>query len=209
MTPTFDPFPHLVLTGLWDHDLLAAAHAEFDWAVAPTAWQTYDNQHELKRAARFASGGPACQVIGATLASPDWCQYLSDAFHIPGLTFDDLGGGLHWITEGGHLDMHVDFNQHPNGRHRRLNCLVYLNKETDPSGDLLLSWGYADAPDPVRIPAKANTTVIFETSDTSWHGHPTPLTGPDRRSLAAYYYTETAPETATWPHDTIFLNGGL
>jgi hypothetical protein len=34
-----------------------------------------------------------------------------------------------------------------------------------------------------------NTTVIFETSSRSWHGHPEPIVGDHlRKSLACYFY---------------------
>jgi hypothetical protein len=50
--------------------------------------------------------------------------------------------------------------------------------------------------------------VIFSTTDTSYHGHPTPLACPPgrtRKSASFYYYTNGRPEAAgTTPHDTIF-----
>src|SRR6266436_1022806 len=40
------------------------------------------------------------------------------------------GGGLHQIEAGGFLKVHADFNVHPKLKlDRRLNMLVYLNKD--------------------------------------------------------------------------------
>jgi hypothetical protein len=40
-----------------------------------------------------------------------------------------FGAGLHCIPRKGFLNMHVDFNAHPKGWHRRVNVLIYLNEE--------------------------------------------------------------------------------
>jgi len=207
---TVDPFPHVVMNGLWDSTLLRTARSEFD-LVPDGAWQVFDNDHERKRGVPFSGGGAACRLVGERLASPEWCKLLSDLFGVPDLMFDDLGGGLHDIRPGGFLDVHVDFNRHPNGRYRRINCLVYLNDDPDPSGNLELRAGpWDESHESVSIPAKLNSTVAFLTSETSWHGHPIPLAGAaSRRSLAAYYYTETPPDgDLAEPHSTIFPGPG-
>ena len=55
---------------------------------------------------------------------------VEDAVGITGLFLDDerFGAGLHCIPRGGFLKMHVDFNKHPKGWHRRANVLIYLNE---------------------------------------------------------------------------------
>ena len=41
-----------------------------------------------------------------------------------------IGGGLHEIKRGGVLKIHADFNKHKlTGLDRRVNVLIYLNKE--------------------------------------------------------------------------------
>ena len=53
-----------------------------------------------------------------------------------------------------------------------------------------------------------NRTVVFSTTDFSYHGHPTPLACPEgrsRKSVSFYYYTNGRPdEERSAPHDTIF-----
>ena len=60
-----------------------------------------------------------------------------------------------------------------------------------------------------RILPIFNRTVVFSTSDTSYHGHPHPLTSPPgvtRKSVSLYYYTAGRPaDERSAPHDTIFV----
>jgi hypothetical protein len=55
---------------------------------------------------------------------------------------------------------------------------------------------------------KFNRVVIFTTTETSFHGHPEPLSCPEhmsRKSLALYYYTNGRPEEVQGDHhSTIF-----
>ena len=64
--------------------------------------------------------------------------------------------------------------------------LVFLNPDWEKS------WGgalYLGDKRQVEILPLLNTTVIFETSATSWHGHPDPIIGQRlRKSLACYFY---------------------
>ena len=59
-----------------------------------------------------------------------------------------------------------------------------------------------------RVLPVFNRCVVFSTTETSYHGHPDPLTCPDnraRRSLATYYYTNGRPERELADqHTTIF-----
>jgi hypothetical protein len=113
---------------------------------------------------------------------------------------------LHRIPPGGFLDMHVDFNQHPDGRYRRLNCLLFLNDDPHWSGNLVLGGPTGGA---IDVCPTMDTLVVFVTRDDTWHGHPAPYRGhEDRRSLAAYYYTsEPPPEGVSPAHSTIFQEG--
>ena len=65
---------------------------------------------------------------------------------------------------------------------------------------------------PVRtIMPYFNRTVVFSTTDSSFHGHPHPLTCPagvSRKSVSLYYYSNGRPDAEkSSPHDTIFLPG--
>ena len=64
------------------------------------------------------------------LNSDRMIQYLQNLTGIEGLQADDfnMGGGIHKIQQGGHLNIHADFNIHKKTRkYRRLNLLLYMN----------------------------------------------------------------------------------
>ena len=92
--------------------------------------------------------------------------------------------------------MHTDFNTYYHKKYgkldRRINLLLYMNKDWDPSykGDLILinpNTGIMKRIEPIF-----NRCVIFNTTNKSIHGHPEPLNVPDdntyRKSIAVYYY---------------------
>ncbi len=106
---------------------------------------------------------------------------------------------------------HADFNVHPKLKlDRRLNMLIYLNKDwrEDYGGHLEL-WNRGGKECRKRILPIFNRTVVFSTTDTSFHGHPLPLTAPPgitRKSVSLYYYTAGRPaEERSTPHDTLFI----
>jgi hypothetical protein len=121
---------------------------------------------------------------------------------------DLIGGGLHQITRGGFLDVHIDFNLHPRTKqHRRLNLLHYLNEnwKNEYEGHLEL-WDMKKDQCIERVAPILNRAVLFETNEVSYHGHPRPLMCPpemSRRSAAVYYYTEQR-EFAAPEHNTVY-----
>ncbi len=131
--------------------------------------------------------------------SPEMCRYIQDITDIESVVADDdlFGGGLHEIRRGGYLRVHTDFNYHPTtGLNRRLNLLLYLNPvwKDEWNGHIEL-WNEAISRPYVKLQPIANRVLLFETTEVSYHGHPSPLlTPPDfhRRSMAVYYYS-------SWP----------
>ena len=108
------------------------------------------------------------------------------------------GAGLHEIKTGGFLKIHSDFNLHPELKlNRRLNLLIYLNKDWKQEwGGHLELWDRDMKSCKVKIPPVFNKMVIFNTTDFSFHGHPEPLNCPNnvtRKSIALYYYTNGRP----------------
>ena len=111
-----------------------------------------------------------------------------------------LGGGIHSTVNQGFLKMHADFNWHTHLKlYRRLNLLIYLNKDWDESwgGALkLASLGNSGLEVGKVIMPDFNKTVIFTTTNSSYHGHPEPMNlpgGRTRNSLALYYYLSSKP----------------
>lgn len=185
-----EPFPHVVIDGWWDEERLTQVVAEIP-SPEHSGWRRFGNAQEAKFEGPPAMWGPATvdMVEAMRARTPE----LEAAFGIPGLHMETIGGGYHLIPPGGYLAVHTDFNRSPRTQlYRRLNMLVYLNDEwTDDDGGQLELW---DAERPVAsIAPEFNRTVVFETSDRSWHGHPRP-TRRWRASVAAYFFTPTAPE---------------
>jgi len=148
--------------------------------------------------------------LNEALASHEFLDLMSYVFDIPHLLADEelWGGGMHQTGARGRLDVHVDFNYiEPRRLHRRLNILIYFNKEwrKEWGGNIEL-WDKGVKVCHHSFAPILNRCVVFETSDISFHGV-TPVTCPDnvsRKSFAAYYYTTEAPRRTCESHSTIF-----
>jgi hypothetical protein len=81
---------------------------------------------------------------------------------------------------------------------RRLNVLIYLNKDWEESyGGHLQLWDKDMKYCKKKYLPKFNSMVVFGTTDFSNHGHPDALTCPDdrsRKSIATYYYSNGRPK---------------
>jgi hypothetical protein len=196
------PFPHAVIDGLWDDDLLHACRKEF-YGVDPSQWRTYADPEERGKRALDDPGqwGPAVHAFFRT-ANEDLTAGIMRLTGIEDLTADPLGGGMHETGQGGRLGMHRDFNYHPDGRVRRVNLLTYLNPVWD------CAWGgclYLGLDRSVVVEPVFNRTVLFECGPESWHGHPDPVIGQHlRQSLATYYYTPPGSLDLGDAHTTIY-----
>jgi Rps23 Pro-64 3,4-dihydroxylase Tpa1-like proline 4-hydroxylase len=139
------------------------------------------------------------------LNSGDFLRCLSEITGIQGIIPDPYltGGGFNKINRGGTLAIHADGNWHDlMAVHRRLNLIIYLNKNWLPEwGGNLELWSNKDSrPDKCEkeIEPYFNRLVLFKTDDYSFHGHPKQLNCPEnvsRKSLILYYYTSTRPST--------------
>ena len=206
------PFPHVVFDDFFDPELLDLVLAEFPKPGA-IRWQRFDNQHEIKLAsASEASFGPATRLLLYHLNSATFLEFLSSVTGIKNLIPDPgfAGGGLHQIVPGGKLGIHVDFNKHQDyGLDRRLNLLLYLNKDwREEYGGHLELWDRDMTQCAARVLPVFNRVMVFGTTDFTYHGHPDPLRCPDhmtRKSLALYYFSNGRPaEEITGEHSTVF-----
>jgi Rps23 Pro-64 3,4-dihydroxylase Tpa1-like proline 4-hydroxylase len=192
-----EPFPHVVLDNFLAADRLSDALAEFP-GPDTTTWKQYRhfNAQKLGKAER-ASFPPTIGAIIDTLNGARFLTFLSALTGIRALLPDAAleGGGMHQSLPGGFLNVHADFTAHPSHEdwRRRVNVLVYLNEDWQPSygGDLEL-WSTDMSRCVKSVAPIFNRCVVFNTDKTSFHGHPRPLACPPgrtRRSLATYYYT--------------------
>ena len=150
--------------------------------------------------------------------SKPFLQVMTDLTGIQDLIADEtlFGGGTHENLDGQYLDAHIDFNiDERRMLHRRMNLLIYLNKEWEES------WGgsielHSDARHPETDEIKGflpifNRAVLFETSEYSWHGFPVIRLPEDkknlsRKSFSIYLYTKDRPaEEVVAPHTTFYV----
>ena len=208
-----DPFPHIVIDGLFDDAQLDEVLADFP-RPQETRWMRFNSPTE-KKLGYYHEHSTITTRVRAFLDALNGFEmllFLEALTGMEGLIPDPYfgGGGLHQIEPGGFLKIHADFNVHPKLKiDRRSNMLVYLNKgwQEEWGGHLEL-WDPSMRECRQRIAPLFNRTVIFSTTDTSFHGHPQPLRTPDgvtRKSVSLYYYTAGRPEQERSPaHDTIF-----
>jgi Rps23 Pro-64 3,4-dihydroxylase Tpa1-like proline 4-hydroxylase len=198
---TAEPFPHCVIDDFAAPKTLRKILDEWPAQMLAKESATSIKMH----LSEFDKFGPTTQKFIQELNSGRFIQMLESLTGIDNLISDPylMGGGLHHINPGGYLNVHADFNWHPKLKAvRKINLLLYLNEDWTANGDLLLC--DTDYKVIKTIPPIFNRCVIFNTTSTSYHGHPEPLTGDrPRRSIALYYYrTEMKPK---WTHTTLYV----
>ena len=207
-----EPFPHIVIDNLFDNDLLEKVRDVFPRPDG-MEWRRFDNPEEKKLGFWHTCDiDPFLYDFLQAMNAPYMLGFLEQLTGIEGLIPDPYfgGAGLHQILPGGFLKVHVDFNVHPKlNLDRRLNMLVYLNREWQEEwGGQLELWNRDVSRCYEKILPVFNRTVIFNTSDSSYHGHPHPLRcpqGESRKSLSFYYYANGRPEDErSESHSTLF-----
>lgn len=203
------PYPHICIDNFLPMEIIENVRADLD--SLPDAQRSFETDQE-----RFKSQYNPDRL-------PDYSRHLFQAFNsrpfimfleemtgIKGLIPDPyfMGAGIHKTLNGGHLDIHADFNVHTYMRvERRLNVLIYLNPPWQEEwGGCFEIW---DKPMKNKVASFApteNRMVCFSTGSDTWHGNPVPVNHPDelpRQSIALYYYTATWDDTRV-EHTTIF-----
>jgi hypothetical protein len=197
-----DPFRHCVIDDLWSAELLSRVREEFP-AAQDQDWIVYqDPEHEEKLEGPSVMFGAATRELVAAIEAAE--SGVREAFGLPPMVLSTEGGGYHQTNPGGGLAVHADFNRSEDGLYRRVNVIIYLNLPHElPAGGELELWDQAGPV--VTISPAFNRTVIFETSDASFHGHPRALRGSHpRRSFAAYFFTRDRPVNHSGDHSTVW-----
>lgn len=197
------PFPNISMDDFFDENLLNEVLGEFPSIDKLKEKLHYVNPNESKLATKGEYNlGPTTKQLVHFLNSQPFLEFLQALTGIEETLIPDPyleGGGYHEIKPGGYLKLHVDFHLHRKmNLNRRLNLLVYLNKDWEESyGGHFELWEKDMSKSVVKILPIFNRIAIFSTTGDSWHGHPDPLTCPEdrsRKSLALYYYTNGRPE---------------
>jgi Rps23 Pro-64 3,4-dihydroxylase Tpa1-like proline 4-hydroxylase len=197
------PFEHVVIPSFFSNDIAEMIHKEFpDVNDALYPWKHYHNPIEYKSTLNEFTNLPCIQKVYEYLQSENLVETLAKISGIEDLS-PDLhlhGAGLHASPRGGKNDLHLDYMIHPvTMKERRLNLIVFLNKEWDHvwGGNLEL-WDSECRKRTKVIKPEFNTAILFKTGLASYHGLPRPITGPEniwRKTLTNYYVSELRPET--------------
>ena len=192
------PYPFAFFDNFLTPEAAQAAMDAFP-GVKDEGWIHYVHVNEKKHGLnKMDMIPPDIQDVIRELNSETFVKNLSRLTGIPDLHPDPSleGGGLHQTKRGGFLNIHADFTVHPHKRNwrRRVNVLVYLNRDWKPEyrGELEL-WTRDMKQCAQKILPVFNRCAIFNTDDDSFHGLPEPIQCPEdmtRKSIALYYFTE-------------------
>ena len=211
---TAQPVPNFCIDNFLDpafaESVIAAYPSYGDAMKAGRSFSAVNERGKVQMTDASTFAEPVAE-LNRSLASPEFLELLSYVFDMPNLLADDqlVGGGIHQTGPRGHLDVHVDFNYiEDRALHRRLNILIYFNKDWKPEwGGNIELWDPEVKHCVHSFSPVFNRCVVFETNEISFHGV-TAVKCPEglsRKSFAAYYYTSEAP--AHWTgeaHSTIF-----
>ncbi|HVF64630.1 MAG TPA: 2OG-Fe(II) oxygenase [Casimicrobiaceae bacterium] len=212
------PYRHVAIDGFFTTPVAQSLLADFP----PFDKNKARNEvGEIGRKAVFEAVkgiSPFYATLYAYINSAPFLSAMSELTGIPDLIADEtlFGGGTHENLDGQGLDTHVDFNLDERRMlHRRLNLLVYLNKEWEDA------WGgaielhsnpwYPEADEVKSFLPLYNRALIFETNEYSWHGFKR-ITLPQgrrhlsRKSFSIYLYTKDRPiDEVVAPHTTFYV----
>ncbi len=211
---TNKPFPNISFQDFFNPTFLQGVLDEFP--NLKNEGTKFDNPNEKKNVSMGENlFGPNTKTLVHYLNSQPFLEFLSELTNIKNLIPDPyfVGGGYHETRPKGFLKIHADFNKHKlTNLDRRLNLLVYLNKDwKDEYGGHFELWNKEMTACVKKVKPDFNTIAIFSTTSTSYHGLPKPLMCPEgksRKSIALYYYTNGRPKNEInefkKSHGTIF-----
>jgi hypothetical protein len=193
---TAKPFKHIILDGLFSDDLLERVCDEIP-KIEDKTW-VRENDDNIKQ---FNHRSPVSLAKGASelvnlLHSAAFLYFLSEVTGVWELLPDPYlqGASYHVVPRGGFFQVHADRNTaYSTGLFRRLALMLYLNKgwKTEYGGQFEL-WNETGTQRVKSVEPIFNRCLIFEVTDTSYHGLPVPVAcppGQTRNSFAVYYHT--------------------
>jgi Rps23 Pro-64 3,4-dihydroxylase Tpa1-like proline 4-hydroxylase len=211
------PFRYVMFENFFPSDIAELIYSNYP-AIENGKWDgtTFLDQKNKFQKTQFDKGS-VMEKLFKELNSKEFLSWLQEVTEVGDeLLGDDelFGGGLHQSINSAFLNVHVDYNIHPATKfHRRLNVLVYMNKDWKEEYEGFLElWDLSDDKKVLlgKYAPNFNRCIIFETNEISFHGHPKPLKTPEgvnRKSIATYYYTKTRPEhEIATDHNTIYVN---
>ncbi|MBY8978134.1 2OG-Fe(II) oxygenase [Rhodobacteraceae bacterium NNCM2] len=204
-----EPYNHICLDNFLPEEVVERVRA--DLATLPDADSSFNRAQERLKTSYNPERLPLyTKNLFHAFNSRPFILFLEEMTGIKGLIPDPyyIGAGIHRVANGGHLDIHADFNLHGQMKlERRLNVLIYLNKDwREEYGGSFEIWDKEMTHKEASFVPIYNRMVCFSTGSDTFHGNPAPVNHPDgqdRLSIALYYYTATwSPERKA--HSTLF-----
>lgn len=204
-----EPYNHICIDNFLPDDVLRRVRA--DVASLPEAERSFDRSQEKLKTSYNPERLPVfTKNLFHAFNSRPFLLFLERLTDIPHLIPDPyfIGAGIHQVANGGHLDIHADFNHHKQmNLERRLNVLIYLNENwREEWGGSFEIWDREMTGKLKSFVPLYNRMVCFSTGSDTFHGNPEPVDHPEgenRLSIALYYYTATWDETRK-AHTTLF-----
>lgn len=203
------PYNHICIDDFFPPEVLRKVRT--DLGQLPDAEDSFDRAQERLKTSYIPERLPSyTKSLFYALNSRPFILFLETLTGIKGLIPDPyfVGAGIHKVANGGHLDIHADFNLHGQMKvERRLNVLIYLNEDwREEWGGSFEIWDKSMTRKEKSFVPIFNRMVCFSTASDTFHGNPETVNHPEgqpRLSIALYYYT------ATWDpsrksHTTLF-----
>ncbi len=203
------PYPHICIDNFLPPEVLDRCLQEISGINDPT--MQFSRAQENLKSSYIPERLPAyTKNLFYAFNSRPFIVFLEAMTGIKGLIPDPYfaGAGIHRVGNGGHLDIHADFNHHQQmNLERRLNVLIYLNYDWKEAwGGSFEIWDKAMTAKQRSFAPVFNRMVTFSTGSDTFHGNPERVNHPDgkpRQSIALYYYTATWDATRK-SHTTLF-----
>lgn len=204
-----EPYHHICVDDFLPAEILTRVRREVE--VLPGAEASFDRAQERLKTSYLPERLPDyTRSLFQAFNSRAFIGFLEEMTGIHGLIPDPyfIGAGIHCVANGGHLDIHADFNLHKIMKvERRLNVLVYLNPEWRAEwGGSFEIWDKKMENKVASFVPLFNRMVCFSTGSDTFHGNPEVVRNPNgdpRLSIALYYYTATWDSTRK-SHTTLF-----
>lgn len=211
------PFPCIQFDEFFNKEFLESVLAEFP-NLDKNAEDRYADANQLNKQtlSTYEKMLPNSRLLIDFLNSSIFLKFLQSLTGINEQLIADPyleGGGFHETKNNGFLKLHVDFNKHFKTKlDRRINVLIFLNQDWEKKyGGEVELWNESLTESKFSATPIFNRMVIFNTTSTSYHGQPNPISCPEglsRKSIALYYYSNGRPQEEIIEglevHSTIF-----
>ncbi|MEM1221077.1 MAG: 2OG-Fe(II) oxygenase [Bacteroidota bacterium] len=204
---TAKPYNYMVIENFLREDIANDLYEHFPKMTDLRKHYKGLNENKSEGSSFDTYHGSFAKVLDA-IKSAEFTRWLEQIVQIDDLLLPDdhRGAGVHQGKNGSFLDVHVDFSVHPIlNMHRRLNLLIFLNKDWKQEyGGHLELWNEDVTVLEKEIMPTFNRAVVFQTTDTSYHGYDVINIpeGETRKSIYSYYYSPLGEGVKY--HDTIF-----